>query len=65
MVSHHPATFSRHKHCISGDTMFSVCHEISQNHLTKGWSNIIGRIPSWQVTSFPSLVAIGTVVLEI
>ena len=45
-----------HKHCGSGDTMFLVCHVISLDHMTKGWSNIMGGSRSWQVTSLPSLV---------
>ena len=34
--------------------MVLVCHVISQDHVTKGWSNIMCRRPSWQVTSFPT-----------
>ena len=32
-VSHNLATFCDHKHCSSGDTMFLVCHVISQNQI--------------------------------
>ena len=35
--------------------MVLVSHVILQEHVTKGWSNIMGRSPSWQVTSLPSL----------
>ena len=45
--------------------MVLVCHKISQGHVTKGRSNITGRSPSWQVTSLPRLVAIGTVAVKI
>ena len=44
--------------------MLLVCHVISQDHMTEGWSNIMGGSPSWQVTSLPNLVAIGTAVVE-
>ena len=40
--------------------MVLVCHVISQDHVTKGWSIIMGR-----VTSLSSLVAISTVVVEL
>ena len=45
--------------------MIIVCHEISQDHKAKGWSNIMGGSPSWQVSSVLSLVVIGTIVVEI
>ena len=45
--------------------MVLVCHVIPQDHGTKAWSNIMGRSPSWQVTSLPRLVAIDTVAVEI
>ena len=38
---------------------------ILRDNVTKGWSNIMGESPSWQVTSLASLVAVGTVVVEI
>ena len=43
------------------DIMVLVCHWISQERVTKGWNNIIGKSLSWQVSSFPSLDVIGTV----
>ena len=45
--------------------MILVCHVISQDHMTKEKSNIVGGSPSWQVTTLPSLVAIGTVLVDI
>ena len=47
------------------DIMILVCRVISQDHVTKGWSNIMSRSPSRQATSLLSLVAIGTVVVKI
>ena len=38
--------------------MILICRVILQDHVTKGWSNIMGKSPSWQVT-------IDTVVIEI
>ena len=46
------------------DIMILVCRVISQDHVTKGWSNM-SRSPSRQATSLLSLVAIGTVVVKI
>ena len=64
-VSHHPATFLGHKHCGSGDIMVLVCHVISQDRMTKRWSNIMGESTSWKVTSLPCLVVISIVVVKI
>ena len=44
--------------------MFLVCHVISQDHMTKGSTIIMGRIPSKLHTTLPSLVAIGIVVVD-
>ena len=41
-----------------------ICHVISQEHMTKGWSNIV-ESPLWQVTGLPSLVTMGIVVEEV
>ena len=54
-----------HRHCGSGDIMVIVCDVISQDHLTEGWSNIMGRSPSWHITNMLSLVGIVTVAVEI
>ena len=45
--------------------MFLVCQGVSQEHLTKVSSNIMGKIPLILVTILPSLVTIRTVVVEI
>ena len=42
MVNHTPAKFGGHRHLGSGD-MLSVCHVISQDHVTKKYTNIIDR----------------------
>ena len=44
--------------------MILVCHVISQDHVKKGGVTWVTG-PSWQVTNLPSLVAIGTVAVEI
>ena len=63
-ASHHPAKFCGHRYCGNGDIMVLVSHVILQLHATKVWINVMGRGPSWQVTSLV-WVAIGTVVVEI
>ena len=45
--------------------MILVFHVISKDHVMKGWSNFMGGSSLWQVTSLPSFLAIGTVVVEI
>ena len=70
IVFSHPAKIDSHRHYVNGYAITLVCqvilkvHVISQNHQTKGWSNIMSWSPSWQVTSLPILVAIDTVALE-
>ena len=44
--------------------MFLACHVISQDHVIKRSSNIIGRSPSKLVTILPSLVVIGIVIVK-
>ena len=44
--------------------MVLVSHMVLQEHVIKGWSNIMGRSPSWKVSSLPNFVTIGTVVVE-
>ena len=45
--------------------MVLVSHVILQEHVTKGWSNIMGRSPSRQVISLPSLGATDIAVEKI
>ena len=65
MVSHHPAKFSGHKLCGSGDIMVLVSPVILEGHVTKVSGNSLGKSPSRYITILPSLVSIGTVTLEI
>ena len=62
MISLDSTKFSGHRHCGSGDMMVLVCQVISDNHVTKGSFDFMGRIPSKSVIILPSLVAIGTVI---
>ena len=64
MVSHTPATFGSRRCCGRGDIMVLVSHVISQDHITKG-SNNMGRRLLRLITILLSLVAIGTVLVEI
>ena len=34
-----------HRYCGNGDIFVLVSHLILQHHVTKGWSNIMGRSP--------------------
>ena len=40
-MSHHPAKLCGHRYCVSGDIIVLVDHVISQEHVTKGWDNIM------------------------
>ena len=56
MESNHSATFSGQRQCGNGDLIIFVCHMILQDHLSK---------EPWKITFLPSLVTIGTLVVEI
>ena len=62
MVSHTPAEFGGH--CGSEDIMILVCNVILQDRVTKRY-NMGQRDSSRLVTILPSLLDIGTVVVEI
>ena len=53
------------RYCGRSNRIVLVYHMISQDLMTKGWNNIMGRSPSCQVTILTNFVAIGTVVVEI
>ena len=63
MVSHH---LTMHGGFIAtGNIEYWICHVTSQNHVIEGSSNFMSDSFSWYVTTtFPSLVAIGIVVVE-
>ena len=56
MVSHHLAMFGGHWSSASGDIKYLTCHVTLQNHVIEGSSNFY---------KWPSLVAIGIVIVEI
>ena len=62
MASHQVVTFGSHRHCNSEDIMFLVCHMVVQDHVIKELYDFMGRSHR---SILPSLVAIGTVVVEI
>ena len=64
-VSHDPAKFGGDKHCGRGDIMILICHVISQDHVTLGSCDFMGRSPLRNVTNLYNLVAITTMVVEI
>ena len=54
-----PLKLRHHRAKFYGDIMFLVCHVISQDHVIKESSNIMG------ITILPSFLAIDIVVVEI
>ena len=64
MVSHHPAKFGGHSHCVSGDIMALGCHVTLKELVTKGSRNFMDSSPT-KVTILLTLVAIGTLEVEI
>lgn len=54
------------RHCSIGNTIFLVCHWISQNHVIKELYDFMVRSPSSRsLIMLPSLVAICIMVVEI
>ena len=64
-VSQYPTKFCGHRHCGGGDIVVLVCQVILQELVTKRSSNFVGGSRSRLVSILPSLVATGTVVVEI
>ena len=60
-----PSMFGGHLSSTSGDIKYLICHVTSQNHVFEGSCNFLSGSFSWYVTTLPSLVAIGIVVVEI
>ena len=63
-VSHQPAKFCGQRNYGRENTMILVFHVISQDHVIKGSSNIMGRNLSRLVTILRSFVVIGLAVVE-
>ena len=64
MASHHIAMFGGHWSIAIGDRKYLMCHVTSQNPVIERSSNFISGSYSWYVTALPSVMAIGTVVVE-
>ena len=47
-----------------GDTNYLICHVMLQNHVNEGSCNLLSGSSSCYVTTLPSLVVIGIVVVE-
>ena len=45
LLSHHPAKYYVHRHCGSGNSMVLVCQQILRDHLTRGSSNFMAKVP--------------------
>ena len=63
-VRYHPAKFGGYRHSDSADVMVLFYHVISQEHVIKASCDFTCKSPSRQVTIVPSLVTVGTVVVE-
>ena len=64
-IIYYPTKFGDHSYTGSGDIMVLACHVISQDHVIKVWCDFIVASPSRYVNILPSLVVIGTVIVEI
>ena len=60
-VSDHPVKFGGHRYCDNGDRAFSNCHTISQDQVSQGVCDFLGRNSLRQV----SLGALGNAVVDI
>ena len=65
MVSHHLAMFGDHWSSASGNIKYLIFHVTSQNHLIEGSCKFMNETSLLYVTTMPSLVTIGIVVIEI
>ena len=64
-LSYHPAKFNGLRESGSRDIMVFVSHVTLQVHLMKVFLDFIGGSSSKYVTILTSLVALGTVIVEI
>ena len=64
-MSYSPVKFGGHRDSGSEDIMALSCHVTLQDHVIKVFHNFLVKGLSRYATILPSLVAIGTVVLDI
>ena len=65
MVSYHLAMFGGHLSSAMGDMKYLLSHVTSQNHANKESDKFMCGSSSLHVTTLPSLVAVGIVVVEL
>ena len=65
LVSHTLVKFGGHSHRGSGNIIVLFCDVILQDHVTKGYSNIMEKNLATLVSILPSLVAMDLVVVTI
>ena len=65
LVTHHIANFNSHMPCGSRDTTYLICHMTLQDNVVKVYCDFMEESSSLYVNILRSLVAIGTVVVEI
>ena len=64
-IRHPPDKFCDHKYYDNEDLMFLICHVTSSEHMFKVLYEFTGGSPLPWVTTWPCLVAIGIVQVEI
>ena len=60
-----PCQVGGHSHSGNRDTIVLVCHVTLQDHIIKALHDLLVSSPSRSVMILPSLMAIGTVVMEL
>ena len=65
LQSHYLPMLGDHQSGASGDMKYEICRVSSQNHVIEESCNYLSGCSSWYITTLPSLVAIGIVVVEI
>ena len=63
-LTYHLAKFGSSWSSAIGDIKYSICHVNSQNHAVERLYNFIEGVWSFYAITLPSLVGIGTVVVE-
>ena len=64
MVSHLPAVFGGHWSNTSEDIAYLIYHVTPQDHMIEGSRNFMSGTALLHVTTLPSLVVIGILVVE-
>ena len=63
MVSKHLTKFGSHRTCCSRDTRELIFHVTLEDHLIKGFHDLMEESSSLSIPTLPRLIAIGIVVV--